>query len=158
MFGASKHLSNFPLLIVAPTKYIHSIVVPAQEKSSSLHESLTSSEVIMPRSASAPVLPDDLRSHPAFQSGMTTPELELASTVPSTPPTPTMASDSSPSSPPSEIDDDDSSVSLLDDFETASDAGFWEASRSQVRHNIAPSPDVEYVVLYDDESSEDEAH
>jgi len=113
------------------------IVVPTIERS--VHESLSSSEVIMPVAA-----PE--RSNASAALDAASPDSAPSNTVPSTP---TMRSDTSSS------EDGESSISLLDEFETASDAGFWDESRSQV---IQPphNGDVEYVVLYDDESTDEE--
>ena len=53
--------------------------------------------------------------------------------------------------------DVDSADSLLDDFDTASDED-WEAALREVRgHGMAPA-DTEYIVLYDEQSTDDEGH
>ncbi|KAI5121307.1 hypothetical protein M0805_003775 [Coniferiporia weirii] len=115
------------------------IMVPVQDRPLRLHESLTASEVIMPEPfhISGPV------GHP---SPADTPELILSGMSPATP---TM-SGGIPSS------DYDSSDSLLDDFGSTSDDEFWEASREQMGR-LGGSGDVEYVVLYDNESTDEES-
>ncbi|KAH8120072.1 hypothetical protein DFH11DRAFT_1685474 [Phellopilus nigrolimitatus] len=115
------------------------IVVPVHN-GTSLHESLVASEVIMPEPSpdrSGPIDDADPRTIPEFVPS------------PSALATPTMYSEN-PSS------DDDSSISLLDEFDSASDDEFWEASREQVIARPGESGDTEYVVLYDEESSDDE--
>lgn len=124
-----------------------SIVVVVHTIPGQLDRSLTASEVIMPESAPAHSIALTDFSGPG--TGMTTPELAPATPAPSTP---TMASDSAPSS-----ENGDSSASLLDEFETASDAEYWEASRSQIGRPFQSNSDIEYVVLYDEESG-DESH
>ena len=112
-----------------------------------MDNSLIASQVIMPESAPARSIA--LTNYSSLGTGMTTPELAPSTPAPSTP---TMESNSAPNS-----ENGDSSASLLDEFETASDAEYWEASRSQMGRPFQPGADIEYVVLYDDESG-DESH
>lgn len=129
------------------TYIINSILVPIHTNPEGLDRSLTASEVIMPESAPARSIVLTDFSGPG--TGMTTPELGPSTPAPSTP---TMASDSPLSS-----ENGDSSASLLDEFETASDAEYWEASRSQMGRPFHAGADIEYVVLYDEESG-NESH
>lgn len=104
------------------------------------NDSLSSSEVIMPGAAALEV---DAEGSDVFSSASAavTAEEVPPSSVPST------------SSEASEAGD--SSTSLLDEFETASDEELWETSRSQVVHaGQVVEPDTEYVVLYDSSDEE----
>ena len=114
--------------------------MPTQDGPSYSHDSLTASEVVMPE-------PSHTRTDSVAQSQPeATPELVPSISVPATP------SISAPST------DVDSAESLLDEFDTASDEEFWEASRQHVGGNRSPHVDTEYVVLYDEQSTDDEGH
>ncbi|THH05229.1 hypothetical protein EW145_g4951 [Phellinidium pouzarii] len=115
------------------------IMVSVQEGPTRLHKSLATSEVIMPEpSPTGPIVGDNLvRAE--------TPEVEVS---PTTPATPTMSMGVP-------LSDYDSTDSLLDEFETTSDDEFWEASREHVGVS-GQTTDREYVVLYDNESTDDE--
>lgn len=73
-----------------------------------------------------------------------TPELIPSTSVPATP---------TVSAPSTEVDSADS---LLDEFD--SDEEFWEASRGEVRAHPMAHADSEFVVLYDEQSTDDEGH
>jgi len=98
------------------------------------NDSLSSSEVIMPAVATSRTGGSDVFSSAAVTAAEEVP----LSSVPST-----------------SSDAGDSSTSLLDEFETASDEELWETSRSQVVHaGQVVEPDTEYVVLYDSSDEE----
>ncbi|KAL5518731.1 hypothetical protein ACEPAH_414 [Sanghuangporus vaninii] len=116
------------------------ISVHAPSSPSFSHESLTASEVVMPE-------PSNARASSISQNEVVTVSDLVRST--SVPATPTMSVPSS---------DMDSAGSLLDDFDTASDEEYWEASREFAVPPRVAHPDSEYVVLYDEQSTDDEGH
>lgn len=133
--------SDFSLTIRSQKKSnISRVSVPVQSGPSYVHESLTASEVVMPE-------PSHARAESVDQLGAAgAPDLVRSTSVPVTP------SMSAPST------DVDSADSLLDEFDTASDEEFWEASRQHAGGNRASHSDTEYVVLYDEQSTDDEGH
>lgn len=138
--GASKCFVLESEVIISLRCY-PSITVPEfQHLPVSGDDSLSSSEVIMPEAAPA-------RSTTESAVGAATPDMTRSDTVPSTPTVPSQASSTT-------SDDVDSSISLLDDFETASDEGFWDETRARVGHPVE-HPEMEYVVLYDDSTDEE---
>lgn len=91
--------------------------------------------------------PSHARQNSVTQSeAATVPNLVPSTSVPATP------TASVPSS------DIDSAESLLDEFDTGSDEEYWEASREFAGAPRATYTDAEYVVLYDEQSTDDEGH
>ncbi|EJD04203.1 uncharacterized protein FOMMEDRAFT_167441 [Fomitiporia mediterranea MF3/22] len=117
-----------------------SVPIPSGPSSSG-HESLTASEVVMPEPSHARTASID---HPVEPR---TPDLVPSTSIPATP---------TVSAPSTDVDSVDS---LLDDFDAASDEEYWEASREHAGgRQVAHHPDAEYVVLYDEQSTDDEGH
>ena len=144
VFGASKSLSVISLTDIL-IFCSFSIVVVALETSRTTAEnnSLSSSEVIMPQPVTAESLAAANASPSLVQQDSDTRDVATPQTS-----VPSMTTVSTSS------DDEDGSTSLLDEFETVSDLEYYEASRS-LTHPDGPDGDVEYVVLYDDESDDD---
>ena len=99
-------------------------------------KSLSSSSVIMPGSA------------PSVASTTASVHNVEGHVEPTTPTTPSVSS----GIPSSDIDTDESSA-LLEEFETASDVADWEDLREQMNRGVI---DPEYVVLYDEDHTDDE--
>lgn len=89
-------------------------------------------------------MPEPTRAIPGSFSGVATPDL-IHSGNSSTPITPVTSTAQSSAS-----DYDSASDSLLDEFDTMSDDELWEATRNRQGTG-------EYVVLYDNESTDEEA-